>query len=81
MTGGDLRPALVETGEGRTGSLADRLTLLCCGYDPARGVYAPLIRRILMAAGAATVLGTGGLILLLRRRSLSRPPPPSARPG
>src|SRR3954471_7782245 len=30
----DLRLALVEAGEGRIGGLADRITLLCSGFDP-----------------------------------------------
>jgi protein SCO1/2 len=38
LTGRDLRFALTEAGEGRIGGLADRLALLCYGYDAARGV-------------------------------------------
>ena len=37
----DLRLALVEAGEGRIGGLADRITLLCSGFDPVHGVYTP----------------------------------------
>ncbi|WP_298954213.1 electron transporter [uncultured Methylobacterium sp.] len=69
MTARDLRLALVEAGEGRVGSLADRLVLLCYGFDPKQGVYTPLIRRILAAAGAATVAGIAVLVLVLHRRS------------
>ncbi|MEH3147009.1 MAG: electron transporter [Methylobacterium frigidaeris] len=69
MTPKDLRLALVEAGEGRVGSLADRLVLLCYGFDPQQGVYTPLIRRILTAAGAATVAGIAVLVLVLHRRS------------
>lgn len=67
LNGRDLRLALVEAGEGRTGSLGDRLALLCYGFDAARGIYTPLVRRILAAAGVATVLGIGLLVLLLAR--------------
>ena len=68
LNGGDLRLALVEAGEGRTGSLADRLVLLCYGYDAATGVYTPIIRRILSVAAAATILAMAVGILLLARR-------------
>lgn len=67
LNGRDLRLALVEAGEGRTGGLGDRLALLCYGFDAAKGVYTPLVRRILAAAGVATILGIGLLILLLSR--------------
>lgn len=62
LTGRDLRLALTEAGEGRVGNLADRLTLLCYGYDAARGVYTPLIQRILTVAGIVTILAIALLI-------------------
>jgi len=55
----DLRLALTEAGQGRTGSLSDRLLLLCYHFDPATGRYSARILealRILVgvcAAGAA----------------------------
>lgn len=69
MTARDLRLALVEAGEGRVGGLADRLVLLCYGYDPQTGVYTPLIRRVLTMFGLATVLAIAGLVWWLQRRS------------
>ncbi|SDN92577.1 protein SCO1/2 [Methylobacterium phyllostachyos] len=72
LTGRDLRLALTEAGEGRVGSLGDRLALLCYGYDAARGIYTPLVQRILTIAGIATILAIGlliaGLTRLARRR-------------
>ncbi|SDA09458.1 protein SCO1/2 [Methylobacterium sp. UNC378MF] len=73
LTGRDLRLALTEAGEGRVGNLADRLTLLCYGYDAARGVYTPLIQRILTVAGIVTILAIALLIAGLTR--LARRPP------
>lgn len=68
LNGRDLRLALVEAGEGGTGGLTDRLALLCYGYDAATGIYTPLIRRILSAAAAATILAMAlGLLILSRR--------------
>lgn len=73
LTGRDLRFALTEAGEGHVGGLADRLALLCYGYDAARGVYTPLIQRILTGAGIVTILAIGlliaGLTRLARRRA------------
>lgn len=39
----DLRLALTEAGQGRTGSLSDRLLLLCYHFDPATGRYSARI--------------------------------------
>jgi protein SCO1/2 len=69
LNGRDLRLALIEAGEGRGSTLADRLTPLCDGYDAVRGVSAPLIERILSLAAASTVLGIGLDVVLLHRRS------------
>lgn len=73
----DLRIALVEAGNGVTGSLADRLTVLCYGFDPVHGVYTPIIGRAMQIAVAVTVIGLIAFIMILRRRS--RPAPESAR--
>ena len=62
-----LRLALVEAGEGRTGGLGDRIRLLCYGYDPVRGLYTPLIGRLLEAGAAATLAALALFLLLLRR--------------
>ena len=72
LTGRDLRLALTEAGAGRIGGLTDRLALLCYGFDAARGVYTPLIQRILGVAGVVTVLAIGLLIFGLTRLSRSR---------
>lgn len=75
LNGRDLRLALVEAGEGRTGTLSDRLALLCYGFDAVTGVYTPLVRRILAVAGGATVLGIALLVLLLARAGRARTAP------
>ena len=63
-----LRLALIEAGEGRGSTLADRPTPLCDGYDAVRGVSTPLIERILSLAAASTVLGMGLGVVLPHRR-------------
>ncbi|MBE7249000.1 MAG: electron transporter [Actinomycetospora chiangmaiensis] len=72
LTGRDLRLALTEAGEGRVGGLTDRLALLCYGFDAARGVYTPLIQRILTVAAVVTILAIGLLIFGLTRLTRAR---------
>jgi protein SCO1/2 len=72
LTGRDLRLALTEAGEGRVGGLTDRLALLCYGFDAARGIYTPLIQRIMTVAGLVTILAIGLLILGLSRLTRRR---------
>jgi len=63
----DLRLALVEAGQGRIGSLADQVRLLCSTFDPRRGTYTLAISRLLAgASGATIVLLAGGIGLLWR---------------
>ena len=65
---GDLHLALLEAGQGHTGSLTDRIALLCYGFDAAHGVYTLLIWRILEIGAILTVLALAGFILFLERR-------------
>jgi protein SCO1/2 len=63
-----LRSALVAAGEGRVGTLAERVRLLCYGAAAAVGIHGAAVSRSLSAAAAATLLGLGGFVLALRRR-------------
>ncbi|HEX5507710.1 MAG TPA: SCO family protein [Pseudolabrys sp.] len=65
LTGSDLRLALVDAGDGRVGSFADNLRLLCYGFDPKLGIYTETITRWLTVACIATVAALAGTILLL----------------
>jgi protein SCO1/2 len=58
----DVRLALVSASQGRVGSLADHIRLLCYGFDPTRGTYNVAIGRVLAGAGAVTAIS---LILLI----------------
>jgi len=63
----DLRLALVEAGQGRIGSLGDRVRLLCSAFDPQHGIYTLAISRLLAGASGVTVLLLiGGIGLLWR---------------
>jgi len=64
----DLRLALVEAGEGRIGSLVDRVLLLCWRWDPAAGKYTAAVLGAVRVGGIATVVG-----LLVALRWMRRP--------
>jgi protein SCO1 len=64
----DLRWGLVEASEGRIGSLADAVNLLCYQYDPTTGKYGVPIMRALRGGAVLTVLGIGGFIFFAVRR-------------
>ena len=65
---GDLRLALTEAGEGRVGTVTDRLALLCSQYDPVNGIYTGAVTRIVQASAVLTVLLLAGGLALLNRR-------------
>lgn len=70
----ELRMALVESGQGRIGSVIDELLLYCFHYDPESGRYGLLVMNLVRLGGVMTMLFVGGFILLMRRRE-SRPRP------
>lgn len=68
LTPFNLRLAITEAADGRTGTLSERIALLCYGWDAATGTYTLRIRRVLAVAGGITVAVLLGLVLFLRRR-------------
>jgi protein SCO1/2 len=58
----DFRLALVDAGDGKIGTISDRIHLLCYGFDPVQGAYNLAVSRLLSVTAAASVLGLGGLI-------------------
>lgn len=69
----DLRLAIVEAGNGRVGTIADHVRLLCYGFDPSRGLYNLAIGRVLAVGGAVTVaLLVGFLGFMFGRERWSR---------
>jgi protein SCO1 len=69
LEGADLRLALVEAGEGRVGSLGDRVRLLCYGFDAVHGVYTEAITMWLELAAIVTLLGMGAAVLVMNAKS------------
>jgi protein SCO1 len=51
----ELRAAVVDAADGRVGSLADRLALLCAHFDPRAGLHSGAVMAGARAAGLATL--------------------------
>ncbi|MCK6547752.1 SCO family protein [Myxococcota bacterium] len=64
----DLKLALVEASEGKTGSAIDRLILRCFKYDPAMRRYAPFLLTYFRTGGALLLLGLGTWVAVMLRR-------------
>jgi len=64
----DLRLALVDSGQGRLGSVVDELLLYCFHYDPSSGRYGAVFMNILRLGGVLTVGLILGFIALMRWR-------------
>lgn len=69
----DLRLAIIESSQGRIGTLADRVLLLCYHYDPLTGKYGLAISRALWVGGAFTVMGLVIFLATMIRRERQRP--------
>jgi protein SCO1/2 len=64
----DLKLALIESSEGKIGSLADKLLLYCYHYDPASGSYALVALNAVRLGGAVTVVALVGFVMVAMRR-------------
>lgn len=64
----DIRLGLIEASEGKIGTLADKILLLCYHYDPTTGKYGLLVANITRILGALTVLIIAGSIFKMIRR-------------
>src|SRR5262249_25139779 len=64
---GDIRLALVEASEGKVGGFADRIRLLCYGFDPGVGAYTPSIHWLLLVVCLVSTAGLAGAIGLMMR--------------
>lgn len=66
------RLALVDAGEGKIGSMADKLASLCYNYDPETGTYGLLVNRLILVACLITVAALAWLIIGLIRLEKKR---------
>jgi protein SCO1 len=69
----ELRLALVESGEGRVGSVVDELLLYCYHYDPSQGRYGVMVMNLVRLGGVLTLLVLGGFIYFMRRQEKLHP--------
>lgn len=68
----DVKLALVEAGEGKIGSVVDRLLLFCYHYDPSSRSYSLMAFRLMQAGGVGIMCALGGLFVRLRRDESKR---------
>lgn len=73
-SGRDLRFALMESSEGRIGSLLQQVVLRCYHYDPKTGKYGAEVNAMIRILGALTIgaLGTFMFVSLRRERRAAR---------
>lgn len=64
----DLRLALVESSQGKIGSLVEELLLYCYQYDPASGRYGPVVMNLVRLGGVLTVGLVAVFVIVMRRR-------------
>lgn len=64
----DLRLAIVEASEGRIGTVADQLLLLCFHYDPSIGKYSRNALLFARAGGVTTMIALGGFLIFMFRK-------------
>lgn len=74
VDGSDLRLAIVDAGNGAVGNVADRIRLLCYGYDPVKGLYTERITTLLAYAAATTLIAIAGGIFFMVARVRRRMP-------
>lgn len=68
----DLKFALMEASQGRTGSPVDKLILSCFRYDDSTGEYTPAALGVMRLGGVATLIAMGSLGAVLWRRERKR---------
>ena len=66
----DLRLGLIESSQGKLGSVVDQVLLYCYHYDPATGRYGAVVMNMLHLGGALTLLLLGGFLAVAWRREL-----------
>ena len=64
----DVRLSLTEAGQGRIGSVAEKILLFCYHYDPQRNTYGLYVFRLVQVLGTLTVLVLGSFMIINFRR-------------
>lgn len=69
----DVRFGLIQSSQGKIGTLVDSVVLYCFHYDPTSGRYGLIVTRALQLAGGATILILGGFMLIMFKAEVKRP--------
>jgi protein SCO1/2 len=69
----ELRLALVDSGQGKIGSVVDELLLYCFHYNPESGRYGFIVMNLIRLGGVLTLACIAGFILLMRHRETGSP--------
>jgi len=69
----DLKLALLEAGDGKTGSFADNVVMRCFRYDPATRRYGLFVARFMQIGGAMIFAIVLGMVAVFVRHELRRP--------
>ncbi len=64
----DLRAALSEASDGKTGTFVDQFIMFCFQYDAAQHTYAIMASRLMMIGGVLTLVLLGLMLTILARR-------------
>ena len=64
----DMKLGLIETTDGKIGSVVDQIQLFCYHYDPESGKYGFVVMNLVRFAGLLTVAVLGGSIFISLRR-------------
>jgi protein SCO1/2 len=68
----DLKFALIESSNGKIGSLAERVLLYCYHYDPAQGNYGFVAMRAVRIGGGVTLLALAGFVIVSLRSDYAK---------
>jgi protein SCO1/2 len=64
----DMKLGLIDAGEGKVGSVLDRIAARCYVYDPMKGRYGPSVLLALRVVAGVTFVGIAGLTWGVSRR-------------
>jgi protein SCO1/2 len=64
----DMRLGITEAGNGKVGSVADKVLLWCFHYDPTAGKYTMAVLRLIQVGGIITLAGLGTFLFLMFRK-------------
>jgi len=77
----DMRLAVVEAGQGKVGTIVDRVLLTCFRYDPSARKYGVYVLGMMRGGSAAVLLLFGlGLAAMVRRNRRGNPQPGQGAP-